>query len=56
MLNMTCLALQWWQPKNTGKGLVIRLALRICHTYTEDGRCVLLKILLTNFLYLRLCV
>ena len=36
--------------KNTGKGLGDSSATGICHTYTEDGRCVsLLKILLTNF-------
>ena len=35
--------------KNTGKGLGDASASGICHTYTEDGRCVsLLKILLTN--------
>jgi putative DNA modification/repair radical SAM protein len=35
--------------KNTGKGLGDSSASGICHTYTEDGRCVsLLKILLTN--------
>ena len=35
--------------KNTGKGLGNASASGICHTYTEDGRCVsLLKILLTN--------
>ena len=36
--------------KNTGKGLGDSSSSGICHTYTEDGRCVsLLKILLTNF-------
>ncbi|MFV8269239.1 putative DNA modification/repair radical SAM protein [Flavobacterium sp. GT2N3] len=36
--------------KNTSKGLGDSSASGICHTYTEDGRCVsLLKILLTNF-------
>lgn len=36
--------------KNTGKGLGDSSSTGICHTYTEDGRCVsLLKILLTNF-------
>ena len=36
--------------KNTNKGLGDSSATGICHTYTEDGRCVsLLKILLTNF-------
>lgn len=35
--------------KNTSKGLGDASASGICHTYTEDGRCVsLLKILLTN--------
>jgi len=35
--------------KNTGKGLGNAAASGICHTYTEDGRCVsLLKILMTN--------
>lgn len=35
--------------KNTNKGLGDSKASGICHTYTEDGRCVsLLKILLTN--------
>jgi putative DNA modification/repair radical SAM protein len=35
--------------KNTDKGLGDASASGICHTYTEDGRCVsLLKILLTN--------
>lgn len=35
--------------KNTNKGLGNSHASGICHTYTEDGRCVsLLKILLTN--------
>jgi putative DNA modification/repair radical SAM protein len=35
--------------KNTGKGLGNASTSGICHTYTEDGRCVsLLKILLTN--------
>ena len=34
---------------NTNKGLGNASASGICHTYTEDGRCVsLLKILLTN--------
>ena len=36
--------------KNTPKGLGNSTGSGICHTYTEDGRCVsLLKILLTNF-------
>jgi putative DNA modification/repair radical SAM protein len=36
--------------KNTTKGLGDSASSGICHTYTEDGRCVsLLKILLTNF-------
>ena len=35
--------------KNTTKGLGNATGMGICHTYTEDGRCVsLLKILLTN--------
>jgi putative DNA modification/repair radical SAM protein len=35
---------------NTTKGLGDAKAMGICHTYTEDGRCVsLLKILLTNY-------
>lgn len=35
--------------KNTNKGIGDSSASGICHTYTEDGRCVsLLKILLTN--------
>src|ERR1044071_2593998 len=35
--------------KNSNKGLGNASASGICHTYTEDGRCVsLLKILLTN--------
>lgn len=35
--------------KNTNKGLGNSSAMGICHTFTEDGRCVsLLKILLTN--------
>src|SRR5690606_22265568 len=35
--------------KNTSKGLGDSNGAGICHTYTEDGRCVsLLKILLTN--------
>ncbi|MEM6831601.1 MAG: putative DNA modification/repair radical SAM protein [Bacteroidota bacterium] len=35
---------------NTGKGLGNAKQMGICHSYTEDGRCVsLLKILLTNF-------
>ena len=35
--------------KNTNKGLGDSSAMGICHSYTEDGRCVsLLKILLTN--------
>ncbi|MGI9527400.1 MAG: putative DNA modification/repair radical SAM protein [Weeksellaceae bacterium] len=37
------------QRKNTNKGLGDSSGMGICHTYTEDGRCVsLLKILLTN--------
>ncbi|WP_282786352.1 putative DNA modification/repair radical SAM protein [Flavobacterium croceum] len=36
--------------KNTNKGLGNSHASGICHTFTEDGRCVsLLKILLTNY-------
>lgn len=36
--------------KNDNKGLGDAMGSGICHTYTEDGRCVsLLKILLTNF-------
>lgn len=36
--------------KNTKTGLGNSTGMGICHTYTEDGRCVsLLKILLTNF-------
>lgn len=36
--------------KNTNKGIGDASASGICHTYTEDGRCVsLLKILLTNY-------
>ena len=36
--------------KNKDKGLGDASRLGICHSYTEDGRCVsLLKILLTNF-------
>lgn len=36
--------------KNTNKGLGNSSGSGICHTYTEDGRCVsLLKILLTNY-------
>src|SRR5690606_36925202 len=36
--------------KNTSKGLGDSNGAGICHTYTEDGRCVsLLKILLTNY-------
>lgn len=36
--------------KNTNKGLGDSSRMGICHSYTEDGRCVsLLKILLTNF-------
>ena len=36
--------------KNTNKGLGNATNSGICHTYTEDGRCVsLLKILLTNY-------
>jgi putative DNA modification/repair radical SAM protein len=36
--------------KNTNKGLGNAEGMGICHSYTEDGRCVsLLKILLTNF-------
>ena len=35
--------------KNTGKGLGDSSGMGICHSYTQDGRCVsLLKILLTN--------
>lgn len=35
--------------KNTNNGLGDSIGMGICHTYTEDGRCVsLLKILLTN--------
>lgn len=35
--------------KNTNKGLGDSSGMGICHSYTEDGRCVsLLKILLTN--------
>ncbi len=35
--------------KNTNKGLGDASSMGICHTYTQDGRCVsLLKILLTN--------
>ncbi|WP_299255882.1 putative DNA modification/repair radical SAM protein [uncultured Aquimarina sp.] len=35
--------------KNTNKGLGNNTGMGICHSYTEDGRCVsLLKILLTN--------
>jgi putative DNA modification/repair radical SAM protein len=35
--------------KNTNKGLGDATGMGICHTYTQDGRCVsLLKILLTN--------
>ena len=35
--------------KNTNKGLGNASSMGICHTYTQDGRCVsLLKILLTN--------
>jgi predicted DNA-binding helix-hairpin-helix protein len=35
--------------KNNSKGLGDASSSGICHTYTEDGRCVsLLKILLTN--------
>jgi putative DNA modification/repair radical SAM protein len=35
--------------KNTNKGLGNTTGMGICHTYTQDGRCVsLLKILLTN--------
>ena len=34
---------------NTGKGLGDSSGMGICHSYTEDGRCIsLLKILLTN--------
>lgn len=37
------------KKKNTEKGLGNSSGMGICHTYTEDGRCVsLLKILLTN--------
>ncbi len=36
--------------KNTKTGLGNATGMGICHTYTEDGRCVsLLKILLTNY-------
>ncbi|MEZ4803693.1 MAG: putative DNA modification/repair radical SAM protein [Gelidibacter sp.] len=36
--------------KNTTKGLGNSTGMGICHSYTEDGRCVsLLKILLTNY-------
>lgn len=36
--------------KNTNKGLGNSTGMGICHTYTQDGRCVsLLKILLTNY-------
>lgn len=36
--------------KNTTKGLGDATGMGICHSYTEDGRCIsLLKILLTNF-------
>lgn len=36
--------------KNTNKGLGNSNGMGICHTYTQDGRCVsLLKILLTNY-------
>jgi putative DNA modification/repair radical SAM protein len=36
--------------KNTNKGLGDSSGMGICHSYTEDGRCVsLLKILLTNY-------
>lgn len=36
--------------KNTAKGLGNSNGVGICHTYTQDGRCVsLLKILLTNY-------
>ena len=36
--------------KNKNKGLGDSTGMGICHTYTEDGRCVsLLKILLTNY-------
>lgn len=35
--------------KNDNKGIGDAKGARICHAYTEDGRCVsLLKILLTN--------
>src|SRR6187402_2163099 len=35
--------------KNDGKGLGDTTGMGICHSYTEDGRCIsLLKILLTN--------
>ena len=35
---------------NTNKGLGDTTGMGICHSYTEDGRCVsLLKILLTNY-------
>lgn len=38
------------QRKNKNKGLGDSSGMGICHTYTEDGRCVsLLKILLTNY-------
>ncbi len=37
------------QRKNKGKGLGNSTGMGICHSYTEDGRCVsLLKILMTN--------
>ncbi|GAB5527312.1 MAG: putative DNA modification/repair radical SAM protein [Roseivirga sp.] len=37
------------QRKNSGKGLGNATGMGICHSYTEDGRCVsLLKILMTN--------
>jgi putative DNA modification/repair radical SAM protein len=36
--------------KNTNKGLGNATSMGICHTYTQDGRCVsLLKLLLTNY-------
>jgi predicted DNA-binding helix-hairpin-helix protein len=36
--------------QNNNKGLGNSTGMGICHTYTEDGRCVsLLKILLTNY-------
>ncbi|MEM0932218.1 MAG: putative DNA modification/repair radical SAM protein, partial [Bacteroidota bacterium] len=36
--------------KNTNKGLGNASKMGICHSYTEDGRCIsLLKILLTNY-------